>query len=377
MPTPEVATAAAASGKHRKPISPTELANDQQVGPLVTMDTAQLRVLDPQRELDGVRLEVDWMLGGIDPEFRWADGLWSLDMPRPEAWRLEYQFTLRTGEHYHWTTDPGNPRLVPNPFGAKSEIRFPDYREPNWLLTPPVGPLRWVQTKAGRLDQPVPLQLWSPEGLSADAVAPLLLVHDGSDMADRGSLLSWASALARTLPIRVALLDPPHGKRDEWYSANPEYSDHLADVVLPALTSRVLTGAVIGMGASLGALAMLALQRRHPGSISALALQSGSFFCADLDAQESGYAHFEQICAAVRFISAGPDLAAPGTPRPVPVLFTCGTIEENRFNNEAMAAALDRQHYPVTLRMVPDAHTMIGWRDAWFPALDELIGSLR
>ena len=52
------------------------------------------------------------------------------------------------------------------------------------------------------------------------------------------------------------------------------------------------------------------------------------------------------------------------------MLITCGTIEENRFNNEAMAAALRRQHHPVTVRLVPDAHTMIGWRDAWFPALD-------
>jgi enterochelin esterase family protein len=344
---------------------------------VVTNESLELRVQDPHHDWDGVRLEVDWMLGDIDPEFGWSEGTWSLLMKRPPAWRLEYQLTLRKGEDYHWTTDPGNPRRVANPFGEKSEIRFPDYREPNWLLTPPAGPLRWIQTKPGRLDQSVPVQLWSPEGLSAATVAPLLLVHDGSDMADRGSLLSWATALSASMPIRVALLDPPHGMRDLWYSANPDYSDHLAEVVLPALTSRVLTGPVIGMGASLGALAMLALQRRHPGSISALALQSGSFFCADLDAQESGYAYFEQICAAVRFISAGPDLAAAGTPRHVPTLITCGTIEENRFNNEAMAAALHRQRYPVTMRLVPDAHTMIGWRDSWFPALDELIGALR
>ena len=108
-----------------------------------------------------------------------------------------------------------------------------------------------------------------PARLAADSPAPLLLAHDGSDMAERGSLLSWATAMSRELPIRVALLDPPHGLRDLWYSANPDYSDHLADVVLPAITARVLTGPVIGLGASLGALAMLDLQRRHPGSISA------------------------------------------------------------------------------------------------------------
>ena len=76
-------------------------------------------------------------------------------------------------------------------------------------------------------------------------------------------------------------------------------------------------------------------------------------------------------------ISAGPDMSTDTAPRPVPVLITCGTIEENRFNNEAMAAALRRQHHPVTVRLVPDAHTMIGWRDAWFPALDYLIRPLR
>ncbi|MEP6561280.1 MAG: alpha/beta hydrolase-fold protein [Nakamurella sp.] len=380
MPTPEAAkhfdtAAATAPGRHRRPTIDED--DTAPISPVISNETLELRVADPEHDWDAVRFEVDWMLGEIDPEFSWSNGSWSLPMRRPQAWRLEYQLTQCKGGEYHWTTDPGNPRRVANPFGEKSEIRFPDYREPNWILTKPAGPLRWIDTKAGRLEQPVPVQLWSPEGLSADTVAPLLLVHDGTDMADRGSLLSWATALSTTLPIRVALLDPPHGMRDRWYSANPDYSDHLAEVVLPALTSRVLTGPVIGLGASLGALAMLALQRRHPGSISALALQSGSFFCADLDAQENRFAYFEQICAAVRFISAGPDLAAAGTPRRVPVLITCGAIEENKFNNESMAKVLRDQHYPVTMRVVPDAHTMIGWRDAWFPALDELIGALR
>ncbi len=76
-------------------------------------------------------------------------------------------------------------------------------------------------------------------------------------------------------------------------------------------------------------------------------------------------------------MEAGPEPSSAGTPRPVPVLITCGSIEENLGNNRAMATALRRQGHPVTLRVVPDAHTMIGWRDAWFPALDELIGSLQ
>jgi len=367
MPTPEAR--AVPSGRHHHDTA-------DHWGPIVTEDAVEFRIPDEAHELDGVRLEVDWILGAVDPEFAWENGCWTMLLPRPQAWRLEYQLTLRRGSDYEWTTDPGNPLRVPNPFGEKSEIRFPDYREPGWLLTEPAGPLRELETKAGRLARPVPVHLWSPPGLAADSRAPLLVAHDGSDMAERGSLLRWATAMSRELPIRVALLDPPNGLRDLWYSANPDYSDHLADVVLPAITAKVLTGPVIGLGASLGALAMLDLQRRHPGSISALALQSGSFFTRNLDAQESGYSHFDQVCVAVRLISSGPDLSTDNAPRPVPVLITCGEIEENRANNEAMAAALGRQHHPVELRLVPDAHTMIGWRDAWFPALDGLIRPL-
>ncbi len=345
-------------------------------GPVVTADHVEFVFPDEHRQLTGVRLEVDWVLDDVDREFSWSAGVWSLDIPRPDAWRLEYQLTTRVGSDYTWMCDPGNPLRVENPFGEKSEMRFPEYRQPGWLLTPPDGPVRTLMTPKGRLEKVVPVRLWSPPGLAADVIAPLLLVHDGSDMADRGSLLSWATAMSRDLPIRVGLLDPPNGLRDEWYAANPLYADHIADLVVPAITSRVLTGPVIGLGASLGALGMLTIHRRHPAAISALALQSGSFFTRALDGQESHFPHFEQICAAVEAIDAGPEPSSPAAPRPIPVLITCGSIEENLANNRAMATALRRQSHPVTVRVVPDAHTMIGWRDSWFAALDELIGFL-
>ena len=100
-------------------------------------------------------------------------------------------------------------------------------------------------------------------------------------------------------------------------------------------------------------------------------------FTPALDPQESGYGHFDRVCAAVRQIAGGPDRSIDAPPRAVPTLITCGAIEENRFNNEAMVAALQAQGYPVSFRLVPDAHTMIGWRDAWYPALDELVAARR
>lgn len=346
-------------------------------GPLVADDEVVFRYPDPQGVLDGVRLEVDWVLDGVDPELQRDAGGWFLRLPRPPAWRLEYQFTARRGGHTEWHTDPGNPRRVPNPFGEKSELRFPDYVPPAWLTTRDRGAVRSVATPAGRLDAPIGVRLWAPPGLPASTAAPLLIAHDGSDMADRGSLLSWAGAVSARRPVRVALLDPAPGLRDEWYAANTDYVDHLADVVLPAINDLVLCGPVLGLGASLGALSMLVLQRRHPGAVSALVLQSGSFFTQRHDPQERGYRSFDQVCAAVSRIAAGPDLAALAGARPVPVLMTCGAIEENLPNNRAMFGHLRSQRHPVELAVVPDGHTMIGWRDAWSPRMDELVAGLR
>ena len=211
--------------------------------------------------------------GDVDPEFTLGRRrLVAATCPRPDAWRLEYQLTLRRGGDYEWTTDPGNPRRVPNPFGEKSEIRFPDYREPNWLLTAPAGPLREVETPAGRLDQPVPVQLWSPDGLPADsrrsAAGGARRVRHGrprhpavlGDGACPGTCRSGSRCSIRRTGCGTSGTRPTPTTP----TTSPRWCCRRS-------TSRVLTGPVIGLGASLGALAMLALQRRHPGSISGAA----------------------------------------------------------------------------------------------------------
>ncbi len=312
----------------------------------------------------GVRLEVDW---GLDQAADFvADGdWWTYLLERPAADRLEYRLELRGGDGL--VPDPTNPHVVPNPFGDRSEIRFPSYAPPAWLATSATGDARPIVLDAGPLEGPIPVRLWSPEGMPPDAAAPLLITHDGSGMAQSGSLLSWATAHAEQQPIRVALLDTVPGCRDGWYSANPDYLDQLSGSLLPALRDRVNVSAVVGLGASLGAVAMLSWHRRDPAAVDGLALQSGSFFRPELDPQESAYPHFDRIYQAVTdAIDDPPD-------RRVPTLVTCGAIEENYANNQRMAEQLAGLDYPVRFITVPDAHTMIGWRDAWTPHLDELL----
>jgi enterochelin esterase family protein len=136
----------------------------------------------------------------------------------------------------------------------------------------------------------------------------------------------------------------------------------LCTAVLPALRSAVAVGgSVVGMGASLGGLAMLHGEHRHPGSFGALFLQSASFFTPRLDPREAGFPRFARI---VRFVRA----ALRAGPARVPVAMTCGRAEENVYNNRLMARAL-----AVELDEVPDLHNYTAWRDAFDPYLTRLL----
>ena len=82
MPTPEAVTAAASdrqarrrrgSGGARRSATAARVCRTPG-GPTRRTDDVVFRLPDPEHELDGVRLEVDWILGDIDPEFTWADG---------------------------------------------------------------------------------------------------------------------------------------------------------------------------------------------------------------------------------------------------------------------------------------------------------------
>jgi len=171
-------------------------------------------------------------------------------------------------------------------------------------------------------------------------------------------------------PFRVALLPP--GDRNEWYSASAAYGRSLGRLVLPALRGLVpVTGRPVGMGASLGALAMLHAERASPGAFAGLFLQSGSFFTARLDRQESGFPRYGRI---VRFVRGVRRATAAG--EPIPVVMTCGTEEDNIHNNRLMAAALADQGYPVQLAELPSRHDFESWRDGLHPHLTELLASV-
>jgi enterochelin esterase family protein len=171
-------------------------------------------------------------------------------------------------------------------------------------------------------------------------------------------------------PFRVALLPP--GDRNEWYSASAVYGRALSSRILAAVRDAVgIAGLPVGMGASLGGLAMLQAQRTWAGTFSGLFLQSASFFVPRYDRQESGFPRYRRI---TRYVG-GVMRAEPGA-ETVPVVMTCGTEEENIHNNRLMARTLDALGYDVALCEVADLHNYTGWRDAFDPHLTGLLRRL-
>jgi enterochelin esterase-like enzyme len=328
-------------------------------------------VPDPEHHLAGVRLCPDRGIPGGMPDFHRRAGGWELAISQPPVRRMEYLIELRYPDGSSQTsTDPGNPRQAAGAFGPRSVLEFPSYTPPGWLTAQPdPGRGRILDLPVPSLDEAISVRTWGPAGITDDEPLPLLVVHDGPEYDTLASLTHYLSAgvAGGWLPrLRVALLAP--GPRDRWYSASTRYARALRRVVLPALAGQLATSLRIGMGASLGGLAMLHAHCRHPDAFDALFLQSGTFFSPRFDSHERWFPYYRRV---VRFVAQA---QAGGLPaRRVPVTLTCGALEENAGNNRLMTRALHEAGYPVSLQEVPDLHNYTAWRDAFDPYLTRLL----
>jgi enterochelin esterase-like enzyme len=343
----------------------------------VAADEVVLRVEDPKRRFRAVHL-VDEVSKRLPPRpfIRPAGSTsWELHFQRPPVDRMEYilEVSYQDGRT-RLVPDPGNPLRATGPFGERSVLEFPGYRRPEWLaVEAPRGRVEPIALPSRSLKAMVKGFLWSAVEADPEEPMPLLVAHDGPEYAEYSQLtqfLDAATAVGQIPPLRAAMLAPV--ERNQHYSASARYASALARELLPALDSVAPRRAPrIGMGASLGALAMLHAHRLYSPLFGGLFLQSGSFFRRRSDRQESDFIRFQRI---TRFI--GSVLRAGAWPTPIPAVFTCGTAEENLANNRAAASALAVQGYPVAFHERRDAHNWIAWRDSFDPALSELIADL-
>jgi enterochelin esterase-like enzyme len=311
---------------------------------------------DPRRRLSSVRLAHE-LRDRLPHELSRRGTSWELSARAPDVARFEYQFELidRRGRS-EWVLDPSNPKTASGPWGDKSVWEEPGYEPPAWLHGGPVGKPKRVAIPSRILRAELPALVWAHP--DATAASPMLVAHDGPEYAEHSSLLTLLGGLP---PLRATLIGPVD--RNETYSASARYSRALADEILPALPPAPVR---IGLGASLGALALFHAHRRYSDSFDALFLQSGSFF-RRAESYERNFPRYERIA---RFVGG---IHRNRPERAIPVVLGCGTVEENLPANRALAESLGKLGYDVRLHEFRDGHNWVAWRDSFQPQLLQLL----
>ena len=140
----------------------------------------------------------------------------------------------------------------------------------------------------------------------------------------------------------------------ETFSASARFARDARATTLAAAAKR----RPVGVGASLGGLALLHAHRVEPARFAGLFLQSGSYFRRRTDPQEARFGRFARVDRFVGTVLRG----AGGAP--VPTTITVGLDEENYGNNAAVARRARRAGLSGELHAARGGHDWPTWRRA-------------
>jgi enterochelin esterase-like enzyme len=121
---------------------------------------------------------------------------------------------------------PANPQRVRGVFGDHSVVEMPGYRSPWWLDAPAVDgrTTDWRPHPRGmRRDLPVTVR--QPEDATDTEALPVLVVHDGHEMADLASLARYSAALVASDRL------PRHRLAHTFISWRDAFDPHLTDLL--------------------------------------------------------------------------------------------------------------------------------------------------
>jgi enterochelin esterase family protein len=298
-------------------------------------------------------------------------GLW---FSAPTVDRLEYELEVVAGETRHYRLDPLNPLQVAGPFGNRSVAIAPGYAEPLYAQPPPadaVGRLEaheaplFIEKRHGRwVRHRGELLIWHPPGADAMHVLPIVVFLDGPEFVQFAAARRALENLVhegRLAPCRAVFIPPV--ERNRQYAAEPDMARYLGEdlgaVLEPLLPIPASPEQRIGVGASLGALALLHSYATTSGFLGRLLLQSGSYFQQRTDPDEQQFPYYERITRFVGAILSGEQPVAP-----TDIVMACGSGGENLANNRRMLQALRAGGSSVRFITFRDAHTWTGWRDS-------------
>lgn len=290
--------------------------------------------------------------------------LWAATIELPPGSRIEYKLERVAHGGRELITDPLNPVLARDPFGANSVCQGDGYERPAWSLPDPQarpGSLHPEHLHSAALGGRRDFQLYLPARFRRNRRYPLLVVHDGVDYLEFAALKTVLDNLTHYLEIPelvVALTQSPD--RLVEYGADDRHARFIVEELIPHLEARYPliedASARCLMGASFGGVAALHTAWRYPQRVGCLLLQSGSFAFSDLGRHQRGPV-FDPV---VEFMNAF--RASPG--RPVEKIYmSCGIYESLIYENRSLLPRLQQQGLEVRFEEARDAHNWENWRD--------------
>jgi enterochelin esterase family protein len=293
-----------------------------------------------------------------------ASDLWYLYLVLPPESRIEYKIEVVRNGHGEWITDPLNPLLAHDPFGANSVCQGYGYERPEWTLPDDdarPGQIDALDFYSDALAGERRVLFYLPARYRRRGRYPLLIVHDGEDYLQYAQLQTVLDNLIQRLevaPLVVALTQSPDRLNE--YAADQRHARFLSEELIARLNHRLALHddprARGLMGASFGGVASLSTAWYYPEVYGKLLLQSGSFAFTDIGPQRRGPV-FDPVA---RFVNAFRD--NPG--RPVEHIFmSCGVYESLIYENRSMLPLLQEQGISVRYTEARDGHNWENWRD--------------
>lgn len=337
------------------------------------IDSNRFPIVDPRGvtfvyrgAADAVQLRL-WMSGlpATQPlERLGATDLWALRIDLPESSRIEYKFDITRSGKSEWITDPLNPVIATDPFGANSVCQGYGYQRPEWTQFDPLaraGAIEEFSITSEAFGEARRVRAYVPARFRGTRRYPLLVVHDGDDFLHFAELKVVLDNLIHRLeipPLIVALTQPRDRLKE--YAGDTRHAHFLVRDLLPAFQERFPlreeAAQRVLMGASFGAVASLHAAWSHPGAFGRLLLESGSFAFSDIG-QHRRPPVFDPV---VRFVNKF--RRTPGEPAER-IYMSCGIYESLIYENRSLIPLITRAGLQVRFEEVRDGHNWENWRD--------------
>lgn len=290
--------------------------------------------------------------------------LWAVTIELPAGSRIEYKFERIANGQQELITDPLNPVLARDPFGANSVCQGSGYLRPDWSEPDndaPTGRFESAQVNSTAFGGTRDIQIYLPARYRSQRRYPLLIVHDGFDYLQFAALGTVLDNLIHRLEIPqliVACTQSPDRLRE--YAGDNRHAAFIREDLLEFMRREYPviedSSATAIMGASFGGVAALHAAWRYPDVFGSLLLQSGSFAFTDLGHHKRGPV-FDPVVAFMNEFRKNPGKPADK------IYMCCGIYESLIYENRSLVPLLQRQKIDLLFEEARDAHNWENWRD--------------